>query len=263
MNTSIRFSDLILYEDPSLFVIAKPAGLVVHGDAKTNVQTLADMIAHEHPELVGVGEDMEIEYKGARHKVPRPGIVHRLDKETSGCLLIARTQEAYLTLKQQFQERTIQKTYRLFTYGIPKERTGKIDVALGKSTNDMRKWAPAKVARGDIREALTRYTVLGTIGLGGHDYKGSTEPGTFAYIEAKPETGRTHQLRVHFKYINHPIVGDTLYAVKRPLGLSFTRLALHAHTLTFVSPHTGRQMTITAPLPMDFAKAETLLDSNS
>lgn len=261
MITSLQFADLVIYEDPSVFVIAKPVGLVVHGDGKTNVETLADIILRDRPELTNVGEPMEIEYKKEMHHILRPGIVHRIDKDTSGCLIIARTPEAYAHLKNQFQERTIEKSYRLFTYGVPKERTGKIDVALGKSTNDMRKWAPAKVSRGEVREALTYYTVLGTIGLPENEYKGSTEPNTFAYIEAKPKTGRTHQLRVHFKYLNHPILGDFLYAYKRPMALGFDRLALHARSITFVSPHTTDSVTVTAPLPPDFLHAETLLDS--
>lgn len=261
MNLSnLQFFDLVMYQDQSVFVINKPAGLVVHGDAKTDVVTLADLIARDCPELVGVGENMEIEYKGARHEVPRPGIVHRLDKDTSGCLIIARTPEAYEHLKNQFQQRTIEKTYRLFTYGVPKESIGKIDVALGKSTNDMRKWAPAKVSRGEVREALTYYNVLGTAGLPEGEYKGSTEPNTFAYIEARPKTGRTHQLRVHFKYINHPIVGDSLYATKRPKALGFKRLALHSHSISFVSPHTGSLLCVTAPLPNDFLNVETQVE---
>lgn len=241
----------ILYEDEYVIVLNKPAGLVVHPDGRGDFVTLSDILLRERPELSEVGEPMVLEGK----TIKRPGIVHRLDKDTSGCLLIAKSQESFLFFKKQFQEHTIQKTYHACLYGVPKERAGVIDAQIGRARDDVRKWATGRGARGELRDALTEYKILADIG--GVEGKGSTEETVFSYVEAKPKTGRTHQLRVHFKSLNHPIICDSLYAGSRPEALGFKRLALHAQSITFMIP-SGQTQTIIAPFPDDFAAARKL-----
>ncbi len=238
----------ILFENEDVLVINKPAGLVVHGDGKAEFETLADVILRDRPELSDVGEPMELHGK----KVLRPGIVHRLDKETSGCLLIAKNQRSFLFLKDQFQNHTIQKTYHACLHGAVKENEGIINAPIGRAVSDIRKWATGRGARGELREAQTDFKILSRIGV--EEGKGSTESGTYSYIEAFPKTGRTHQLRVHFKHINHPILHDTLYAPQKDSSLGFGRLALHARSISFVSLN-GDSCTVLAPFPVDFLEA--------
>ena len=240
-----------LYEDQYLLVINKPAGLVVHPDGRGDFETLADILLRERPELTDIGEPLIIEGK----EIKRPGIVHRLDKETSGCLIIAKTQDSFLFLKNQFQEHTIEKIYHACLYGVPKEREGTISEAISRAREDIRKWAVGRGARGTTREAITAYTILATIG--GVEGKGSTAPDAFSYVEAKPKTGRTHQLRVHFKSLNHPIICDNLYAEGREKALGFERLALHAQSILFKTPD-GMAHEVTAPFNQDFEKARAL-----
>ncbi len=243
----------ILYEDIDVIVINKPAGLVVHGDGKSPERTLADMIFDTYPDIRSVGEPMTL--RGV--EVLRPGIVHRLDKETSGAMIIAKNDAAFQFLKEAFQEHRVQKTYHAFLYGSLKEDKGTIDVPIGRSGGDVRRWAAGKAARGELREAETDFQVLYRIGV--EEKKGSTEEGTYTYVIAKPKTGRTHQLRVHFKYLNHPIVADSLYTPGRTNVLGFTRLALHARSLTLTLP-SGKPLTIEAPFPSDFEHAIRLAE---
>jgi 23S rRNA pseudouridine1911/1915/1917 synthase len=246
----------ILYEDAFALVIDKPAGLVIHPDGRGDFETLADILLRERPELAEVGEAQILEGK----TILRPGIVHRLDKETSGVLLIAKTQESFLFFKDQFQNHTIQKTYHACLYGIPKEREGTISESIGRARADIRKWAVGRGARGELRPAITAYKILATIG--GTEGKGSTEEGAFSYAEAYPKTGRTHQLRVHFKSLNHPIISDPIYAEGKSAALGFTRLALHARTLEFRLPD-GKQIAVSAPYPNDFENARSLFGLHS
>lgn len=238
----------IILETTTYLVLNKPAGIAVHGDGKSDQYTVADWILEKYPDLAPVGEPMELYGKN----VLRPGIVHRLDKDTSGCLLIAKNQESYLFFKKQFQEHTIEKIYHAFTYGSIKETQIVIDKPIGRSRENIRRWAVGKQARGELRDAYTSVTVLKRIGV--EDEKGSTEKGTHTFVECRPKTGRTHQIRVHLKSINHPIVCDTLYAENREPALSFDRLALHARSLSFTDQeHT--KVVIEAPYPPDFEKA--------
>ena len=240
----------ILYEDEYVIVLNKPAGLVVHGDGRNEFETLADILMAGRPELTDIGEPMVLEGK----TVKRPGIVHRLDKDTSGCLLIAKNQESFLFFKKQFQDHTIKKTYHACLLGVPKEREGVITAPIGRARDDVRKWTVGRGARGELREAITQYKVLADIG--GTEGKGSTEDGVYSYVEAKPETGRTHQLRVHFKSLNHPIISDALYAPGRDTALGFARMALHAREIVFAIP-TGEVISIAAPYPDDFKAARS------
>jgi 23S rRNA pseudouridine1911/1915/1917 synthase len=232
----------ILYEDKDVVVINKPAGLVVHPDGKTKAKTLVDWILKKYPKAKKVGEPMILE-DGT--EISRPGIVHRIDYNTTGCLIIAKNQKAYEFLKEQFKERKVHKVYQAFVYGDVKDERGMIDRKIGRSPNDFRKWTATRGARGELREAVTYYKVL-------------AKKDDITLIEAIPKTGRTHQIRVHFTAINHPVVQDDLYATRFNLEkknqLGFKRLALHARELSIVVP-SGKEIDVIAPYPEDFEDA--------
>lgn len=245
----------ILHEDPHYLVINKPAGLVVHADGRTEEPTLVDWILKKYPKMKKVGEPIQL---ADGTELPRPGIVHRLDRDTTGVLLLAKTQEAFLHAKEQFQSRTTKKIYRAFVYGLVKADSAQIDRPIGRSKSDFRRWTAQRGVRGELREATTRYQVLGRVrnvpGVGPE-----IPLGDFTYIEVRPLTGRTHQIRVHMKAINHPLVEDGLYTenlVKKfPHALGFERLALHACQLEFTDLN-GKKIAVSAPLPEDFQRAE-------
>ncbi len=252
----------ILYEDKDLMVLNKPAGFAVHSDGKNKKEkTIADWILENYPKLEKVGEPMEIEYKGEQIKISRPGIVHRLDKETSGALIVAKNQKTFLFLKNQFQNHEIKKTYRAFVYGFvtdPKASlaTGKkgiVNVPIGRSVNDIRAYTAGRGAKEPIREAVTEYIILKKFSDIDTDDLENKQEHQFTYIEAYPKTGRTHQIRVHMRYINHPIVSDPIYRGKREMALGMDRLALHAYSITFLLQN-GEQKTVVSPLPADFEK---------
>ncbi len=250
----------IIFENNDILVLNKPAGISVHGDGKTPLKTVADFIVEQYPALKEVGEPLVIEHKGEQITISKPGIVHRLDKDTSGVLIIAKNQPTFLFLKEQFMNRNVQKTYHALVYGWPKEDKGSIDEPIGRAKTDIRKWTAGKGARGVLREAHTSYEVLARYSEDDREYtgSGSTEADTCAYVEVSPKTGRTHQIRVHMKYINHPLVCDSLYAPDKPNHLGFTRLALHAKSLTIALPN-GEEQTFEAPFPKDFEHAREIL----
>lgn len=228
----------ILYEDDEIVAVNKPAGLVVHSDGKTKERTLADWVLEKYPETVNVGEPGKT---STGELVPRPGIVHRLDRETSGVMLIAKTEEAFQNLKKQFQNHEIQKVYEAFVEGAVKNDEGVIDRPISRSSKDFRMWTAQRGGRGEEREAVTEYKVI-------------ERKGGYSFVEVKPKTGRTHQIRVHFKAINYPLVADTLYGKGRENLLGFQRLALHSKSVTF-SDTRGDKHTIVAPYPADFEEA--------
>jgi 23S rRNA pseudouridine1911/1915/1917 synthase len=253
----------ILYEDKNILVINKPAGLAVHADAKKLTEkTVASFILENYPTLKNVGEPMEVEAKeGKKIKIPRPGIVHRLDRETSGVLVVAKNQKTFEDLKNQFQNHTIKKVYRAFVYGFvpdPKAslatgKRGVINVPIGRSPRDIRMWTAGRGAREPLREATTEYVVLNRFTDNKKDEKNVEHQ--FSYVEAYPKTGRTHQIRVHMRYINHPVVSDPLYRGAKEYALGMKRLALHAYSITFRLSN-GEIQTVEAPLPLDFKKVE-------
>jgi len=252
----------ILYEDKNLMVINKPAGFAVHSDGKNKKEkTIADWILENYPSLEKVGEPMEIEYKGEKIKISRPGIVHRLDKETSGALLVAKNQKTFLFLKNQFQNHEVKKTYRAFVYGFvtdPKASlaTGKrgiINAPIGRSSNDIRAYTAGRGAKEPIREATTEYIILKKFFDTENENDKKLQKHQFTYVEAYPKTGRTHQIRVHMRYINHPVVSDPIYGGSRENTLGMNRLALHAYSITFSLPN-GEEKTVESPLPADFKK---------
>ena len=228
----------IIYEDENVLVLNKPAGIVVHSDGKTKEKTLCDFVLENYPEMENVGEPMEIDGE----IIKRPGVVHRLDRETTGAIIFAKNQDTFYFLKEQFQNRKVEKTYNTLVWGNIKNDEGKIDAPIGRSPKDFRQWSASRGARGQMREAVTEYKVLARFEEGGEK---------FVFLEVKPKTGRTHQIRVHMKYLNNPIVGDTLYAENRPYVLGFKRVALHARSLTIEVPDLGKK-NFEAPYPEDF-----------
>lgn len=237
----------IIYEDENVLVLNKPSGLVVHDDGKEREdkeETLCDWVMKEFPEIENVGEPMDI--KG--EIIKRPGIVHRLDKETSGVIILAKNQDSFNFLKNQFQERLAKKVYCAVVWGNIKNDSGVVDAPIGRNGKDFRQWSATRGARGLLREAVTEYKVISRFEEDGEK---------FVFLEVRPKTGRTHQIRVHMKYLNNPIVGDKLYAENRPYVLGFERVALHARSLTIEIPEkslsAGAEVkTFDAPYPEDF-----------
>lgn len=228
----------ILYEDADIVAVAKPAGVMTHADGVNEEETVADWFAAHYPDSKDVGETQRLK-DGS--EIARPGVVHRLDTDTSGVLVLAKTPEAHAFLKSAFHDREAKKTYLAFTYGVPKERKGVIDFPIGRSRKDFRLRSAQPKAKGTLRDAITRYEVAGDIG-------------THSLIKVMPETGRTHQIRVHLKAIHHPVVGDALYAPNHPADLGFSRLGLHAYALDIPLPSGGRKEII-APVPPELQAA--------
>ena len=168
--------------------------------------------------------------------------MHRIDRDTSGVLLVAKTQESFINLKSQFQARTVKKSYRAIVGGRFKELDGTINKPIGRSKSDFRRWSAEYGARGELREAVTDYHVLG---------EGEVGHVKLSYLEVNPHTGRTHQIRVHLKAVGHPILCDDLYAPKGPHLLGFKRMALHAFSVVFKGID-GVEHKVEAPVPDDF-----------
>ena len=226
----------ILFEDADIIAINKPSGMLVHGDAYTNTDTVVEWFLSYSPKSKGVGDEMHTQ-KG--DPIERSGVVHRLDKETSGVLLLAKTPEGHASLKEQFQNREIEKTYYAWVYGEMTEKKGVIDRPIGRSSQNFRLWSAQRGARGEMRDAITQYQELWT-------------NGKHSFIKVSPKTGRTHQIRVHMKAVSHPVVCDALYAPNHSCDLGIERCALHAHTISFLDLKGVRQ-TVKATLPSDMA----------
>ncbi len=226
----------ILYEDDDIVVINKPAGLMVHPTNVTPNHTLANALVARYPAIVGVGGNPL-----------RPGIVHRLDKDTSGLIVVAKTQSAFDALKKQFLDRTVVKTYLALVEGVPKEQEGVVTFPIRPSRQNRSKkvavLSPFAQTRKSVRAAITRYRIAEAIN------------DQFALLEVIPKTGRTHQIRVHLAAIHHPVVGDALYgsASSPQVGAkesALKRQFLHASYLKFQKLD-GTVMEFTAPLPND------------
>ncbi len=238
----------ILYEDSDILAIDKPSGILVHPDQKSKEKTVLDLFIKKYKKVE---------------------IVHRLDKETSGVMLIAKNKKVHEFLKNQFKNREIKKTYYAIVNGWVKNDHDTINKPIGRSPSDFRRKLAGRGARGELREAITEYKVLkrfkasctqnfhscalprvrgGTLGDKNFVYTRS-----FSYLEIHPKTGRTHQIRVHMKFINHPVVCDSLY---NPNGLcpkGLKRLALHAKSIEFKNLK-GKILKIESPLPKEFKK---------
>jgi len=242
----------ILHESDDVIVIDKPVGLLVHADGKTDAPTVVDWFLARCPDAQGVGEQANDQ---AGNELDRSGIVHRLDRETSGVMILAKNQKAYEHLKYQFHERLVLKEYRALVYGRINDRWGTINRPIGRSVKDYRRRSAERGAKGVLREAITDFE---RIGMG----EFNDEP--FSYIKLFPKTGRTHQLRAHLRAIDRPIVGDTLYAAhlqERSNHLDLDRLALHAHVLEIMLPDKQTERFI-APVPLSIEQAAERIASD-
>jgi 23S rRNA pseudouridine1911/1915/1917 synthase len=229
----------ILFEDKSLLVVNKPAGLVVHPAAGHEEHTLVNALLHHcQGSLSGIGG------------VARPGIVHRLDKETSGCLVVAKNDETHIALAEQFSNREVKKIYHALVCGEPARDSGEIRAAIARHPTHRKRMAVRDDSAG--RAAHTSYRILERL------YAATL-------MEAQIHTGRTHQIRVHFQFIGHPLVGDDTYGakqnarVKELTNYAAPRVMLHAKNLSFIHPRTQKPMNFEAPLPADFKQALKLL----
>jgi 23S rRNA pseudouridine1911/1915/1917 synthase len=230
----------ILYEDSNILAIDKPSGVLVHPDGHTKEKTITDWILKNYPKLKGVGEPVTFNDE----EIDRPGIVHRLDKETSGVLIIVKTKKAFAYFKKQFMDRSIKKTYYAVVSGFVKNDHDTINKPIGRSPSDFRRRLSGRGVRGKLREAVTEYRVLKRFEISSNK---------FSYLEIHPKTGRTHQIRVHMKFINHPVTGDSLYNPNKPYPKGLNRLALHAGSIQFKDPK-GKLIKIESPLPKEFEK---------
>ena len=218
----------IVYEDEHLLVVNKPAGMVVHPAVGNYTGTLVNAV------MFHCGDQLS-----SINGVVRPGIVHRIDKDTSGLLVIAKTDAAHRGLAEQFAVHSIKRAYRAVVYNNIKEDDGRIDAPTGRNPKDRLKMAVVSADKG--RRAVTNYHVL-------------ERSGRFTYVECRLETGRTHQIRVHMAYIGHPLLGDPLYGPRRGMA-GVTGQVLHAKELGFVHPITGEYMEFDSELPPEFEKA--------
>jgi 23S rRNA pseudouridine1911/1915/1917 synthase len=245
----------ILYEDKDILAIDKPSGILVHPDQRNKEETIFDFFIKKYPKLE---------------------IVHRLDKETSGVLLLAKNEKAHEFLKSQFQDRTVKKTYVAIVSGWPKNDHGVINKPIGRSPLDFRRRLAGRGARGELREAVTEYKVLKRFKALAQQNpsegrclrvlverslsarrparvppKESVAP--FTYLEIKPKTGRTHQIRVHLKFLNYPVACDPLYNPKGACPKGLKRLALHAKSIEFKNLK-GKTIKVESPVPKEMLK---------
>jgi 23S rRNA pseudouridine1911/1915/1917 synthase len=218
----------ILYEDEQLLILNKPAGLVVHPAPGHADGTLVNALLAHCPNLPGISG------------VQRPGIVHRLDKDTTGAIAIAKTDIAYHHLQAQLQAKTARREYLGVVYGAPKTESGTVDLPIGRHPQDRKKMAIVPIEEGG-RSAITHWQVKERLG-------------NYTLIHFQLETGRTHQIRVHSAKIGHPIVGDPVYGSGRSVGVNLPGQALHAWRLKLQHPISGDWVEVTAPLPQTFTK---------
>ncbi len=228
----------ILYEDNDILVVNKPAGMVVHPGAGNYTGTLVNaLLYHCANSLSGIGG------------VKRPGIVHRIDKDTSGILVVAKNDYAHIRLSEQFSAHTIERVYQAFVWGYVQNQTGVVSGNIGRSSTNRQKMA---IVKSGGKSATTHYERIIAYGQ------------TATHIQCVLETGRTHQIRVHMSSIGHSLIGDTIYGViqkQAPAELRFfPRQALHAGFLAFLHPKTGKRMAFEVPLPADMAELKSFLE---
>ena len=232
----------IIYEDNDIIAVNKPAGIIVHrveglSSHKANEDIfLTDWLVEKYPEIKSVGDDPKL----------RPGIAHRLDKDTSGVLIIAKNQKTFEYLKKLFQNKEITKKYIALAEGNIKNDKGVINLPIGRSRQDFRKKLASEEAKGELREAVTEYKVLERFP-------------NYTLVEAYPKTGRTHQIRAHLKALGHPVACDALYGGRKavcPFGLK--RHFLHANFLEFTLPG-GSRIKLEADLPEELQRALEIL----
>ncbi|SMB93280.1 ribosomal large subunit pseudouridine synthase D [Desulfonispora thiosulfatigenes DSM 11270] len=210
----------IIYEDDDVLVINKAVGMVVHPAVGNYTQTLVNALLYHCKDLSGINGKL------------RPGIVHRIDKDTSGLLMVAKNDHAHQGLANQLKDHSVDRAYMALVHGVVTEPGGIIDAPIGRHPNDRQKMA---VTLKNSKEAVTKYYVKERFTK-------------YTLVECKLETGRTHQIRVHMSYINHPLVGDITYGWKKN-NLGLNGQALHAYMLGFVHPRTGEKLNFTVPMP--------------
>jgi len=223
----------ILYEDADLIVLNKPAGLVVHPAPGHAADTLVNALLHHCSDLQGIGGEL------------RPGIVHRLDKDTSGVLVVAKNEAAVANLVGQFSSHSVRKEYLALVWGALKKSSGTVELPVGRHPVHRQKMAVTEKGRA----AVTHYETLAAGPLA-------------SLLRVRIETGRTHQIRVHLAHLGHPVVGDAIYGRARqglPVTLSIPRQMLHAQALHLAHPRDGRPLAFTAPPPPDFLAAQNIL----
>jgi 23S rRNA pseudouridine1911/1915/1917 synthase len=227
-----ELSVTVLYQDADVIVVDKPAGMVVHAGAGHASGTLVNALLHHFGSLSSLNGDL------------RPGIVHRLDRDTSGVLVVARTDRAHQALAAQFHDRKVEKTYLTLVHGHMKQLQARITKPISRDPV-RRTRMTAKLVSG--RSALTEYRVLETYGQ-------------FSFLEVRIATGRTHQIRVHLSSTGHPVAGDRLYGAPAAIpDLPLSRFFLHAHRIRFTSPSTGQPVSVESPLPPDLSNFLALL----
>jgi 23S rRNA pseudouridine1911/1915/1917 synthase len=228
----------VVHQDDDVFVVNKPSGLLVHPDVVEETMTLANALVAMDPAIAGIGESQQ-----------RPGIMHRLDKEASGLLVVARNAKAYDALKAQFKAHTVEKVYHVLVTGNPLKDEATITFPIGRQKGSGRMAARSELQEGD-RAAITHYKVL-------ERFPQAT------LVEVRTETGRTHQIRVHMKAIGHPVAGDTLYGNDAAKDLPTKRLFLHATALGFDHPSSGERVRFTRPLTAELEKTLEKLRTSS
>jgi 23S rRNA pseudouridine1911/1915/1917 synthase len=222
----------IIFENKDVIVVDKPAGLAVHAGVGTSEKTLVDFLLEKFPEIKNVGDVPEI----------RPGIVHRLDKETSGVMVVARNQKSFQYLKDLFKNRQIEKKYLALVHGRLKEKEGQVEGEMGRSKKDFRKQA---LVRGKISVRKERYSLT--------HFEVKKEFEKSALLEVFPKTGRMHQIRVHLHSIGHPIVGDKKYTFKEYRDISAPRMFLHAASISFIGSR-NKKYFFESEVPEEFQK---------
>ncbi len=223
----------ILYEDAELIIINKPAGMVVHPAPGNYEGTLVNALLYHCDNLAGIGG------------VERPGIVHRLDKDTTGAIVVAKSDRAHQHLQNQIKAKTAIREYWGVVYGSPREKQGKIELPIGRHPIDRKKMAVIPVEKGG-RNAITHWEIQERLG-------------NYTLIQFLLETGRTHQIRVHSSYLGHPLVGDKIYSANRSIGVNLSGQALHARKLTLIHPLTEAVIEAIAPFPDEFTKLLSVL----
>ena len=231
----------VLYEDDDLLVIDKPSGMVVHPAAGNEDGTLVNALLHHcGNSLSGIGGEL------------RPGIVHRIDKDTSGLIAVAKNDAAHRSLAAQLEDHSMHRVYHALVNGGFHEDEGTVDLPIGRHPKDRKKMAVLREGQGNARRAVTHYKVLCRFG-------------SVTYLSLRLETGRTHQIRVHMAAKGHPLLGDTVYGggntpFEKKHASLFSGQCLHAKELTFVHPRTGERMTVVSELPPDFVRLLSILE---
>ncbi|MCX6766982.1 MAG: RNA pseudouridine synthase [Candidatus Moranbacteria bacterium] len=235
----------IIFENKDIIVVDKPAGISVHAGVGTSEKTLVDFLLVKFPEIKDVGDALPRTFRkadGAREPEIRPGIVHRLDKDTSGVMVVARNQKTFEYLKNLFKNRRVEKKYLALVHGKLKAKVGQVEGEMGRSKKDFRKQA---LVRGKISVRKERYSLT--------HFKVKCEFEKNTLLEVSPKTGRMHQIRVHLHSIGHPIVGDKKYTFKEYKNIPTPRMFLHAASIRFIGPDDKKYFFESEP-PEEFKK---------